>query len=101
MVRIREALKPLTDWIPPEVRGRLDVEVWWLILFVAGLLVLLLLGSLVRGVWRILFCKPRQQLDWDKALRIDLDECPLPVRPPHGRMLVVYHLPVRLRLVVL
>jgi hypothetical protein len=101
MERIREALKPLTDWIPPEVRQRLDVEVWWLILFVVGLFVLLLVGSLVRGVWRMLFRRPRRKVDWDKALRIDLDECPLPVRPPAGRMLAVYHVAVRLRLVVL
>ena len=46
---IRSFLSPLTDWMPPDVRGLLDVEAWWLIEFTAALVLLLLLGLLARG----------------------------------------------------
>jgi hypothetical protein len=100
MDEVRKALAPLTDWIPAEVRGWLDVEVWWLIQLVAALLVLLALGHLVRRLGRALFRRPGRAVDHDKPLRLELDECPLPVRPPGARALRAYHLPVRLRLVV-
>ena len=98
---IRDALSPLTDWIPSDVRGLLPVEVWWLIEFTAALLLLLLLGLLVRAVWRALFGRKPPKEDWDRHLRVQLDECPLPVRPPGVQWLYIYHLSVRLRLVVL
>lgn len=98
---IRSFLSPLTDWMPPEVRGLLDVEVWWLIFLTAALLLLLLLGVLMRAIWRALFVRKPTKKDWDRDQRISLDECPLPVRPPGVQWLYLYHLPVRLRLVVL
>ena len=55
MEQVRAFLSPLTDWMPPEVRGLLDVEVWWLIFLTAGLLLLLLLGLTLRAVWRVAF----------------------------------------------
>jgi hypothetical protein len=101
MEEVRKALAPLTDWIPPDLRGLVQVEVWWMLLLVAGLAVLLLAGHLVRALWRALFRRRRRpRKDWDRDLREDLDECPLPVRPPGERVLTAYHLPVRLRLVV-
>lgn len=102
MDELRETLRPLTEWMPPDVRGLLAVEVWWLIFLVAALLALLVLGHLVRALWRGAFRRKKSPSDWDRELRINLDEdCPLPVRPPGERVLTVYHLPVRLRLVVL
>ncbi len=101
MDAVRSFLRPLTDWIPPDVRGLLDVEAWWLIELTAALLLLFLLGLLVRAVWRRLFGRKRRKEEWDRNLRIVLDECPLPVRPPGLQLLYVYHVPVRLRLVVL
>jgi hypothetical protein len=98
---IRAFLSPLTDWMPPEVRGLVDVEVWWLIFLTAALLLLLLLGLLLRALWRALFARGSAKRDWDREGRIPLDECPLPVRPPGEQSLFIYHLPVRLRLVVL
>ena len=101
MDEIRNALAPLTNWLPPEVRGHLPVEAWWLLELVAALALLLLVGWVVRAVGRGLFARPRRKYDWDRALREDLNACPLPVRPPGERLLYLYHLPVRLRLVVL
>jgi hypothetical protein len=98
---IRSFLSPLTDWMPPELRGLLDVEVWWLIELTVALLLLLVLGLLARAVWRAVFGRREQQEEWDRNLRVQLDECPLPVRAPGLRWLYIYHLPVRLRLVVL
>src|SRR4051794_3173444 len=100
MDEIRKALAPLTDWMPDDVRGRLDVEVWWLLFLVLALVVLLLAGLLVRGLWRSLFGRRRTAWDRESDLCENLAECPLPVAPEGDRVLTVYHLPVRLRLVV-
>jgi hypothetical protein len=99
MDTLRNYLAPLTDWMPPTVRNWLDVEVWWLIFLAAGLLLLLLLGLLLRGLWRSLFRRGAVR-DWERELRENLDECPLPTRPHGDRILYAYHLPVRLRLVI-
>jgi hypothetical protein len=97
---IRTALRPLTDWMPAEIRDLLNVEVWWLIELTVALLLLLLIGMLLRALGRALFGRKPKKRDWDKELRIELRKCPLPVRPAGDRRLFVYHLPVRLRLVV-
>jgi hypothetical protein len=97
MDEIRKTLSPLTDWMPPDVRDWLPVEAWWMILLVLALLALLLVGHLLRGLFRR---RPRQ-VEWDTGLRLDLDECPLPAGPPGNPVLFAYHLPVQLRLVVL
>ena len=99
MDTLRNYLAPLTDWMPPTVRNWLDVEVWWLIFLAVGLLLLLLLGLLLRGLWRSLFRRSTAR-DWERELREDLDACPLPTRPHGDRILYAYHLPVRLRLVI-
>jgi hypothetical protein len=49
---------------------------------------------------RALFRSKRREADWDRDLREELDECPLPVQPPGDQLLSVYHLPARLRLVI-
>lgn len=100
MEEVRTALAPLTDWLPDEIRRLLDVEVWWLIFLTAALALLLLLGLVLRALGRALFRRRKPAPDWERDLRENLDECPLPVRPPGSRGLYVYHLPVRLRLVI-
>jgi hypothetical protein len=98
---IHTTLRPLTDWMPPEVRDLLAPEVWWLIELTVALLLLLLIGMLLRSLGRALFGKKAaKKKDWDKSARIVLNECPLPVRPPAARRLFIYHVPARLRLVV-
>jgi hypothetical protein len=96
MESIRKLLAPLTDWLPPSVRDRVAVEFWWLIFLAAALLVLLILGRALRSLSR----RRKRATDWDRDLRENLDECPLPVRPPGEQILSVYHLPARLRLVI-
>ncbi len=100
MDEVRKALAPLTDWMPPEVRDLLPLEAWWSAMLVAALLGLLLAAHLLRGLWRGAFKRPRREVDWDKPLREVLAECPLPARPPGERELLAYHVPVRVRLVV-
>jgi hypothetical protein len=100
MQEVRKALAPLTDWMPPEVRDHLDVEVWWLVFLVTALLALLIAGHLLRAFRRALFRRRRPNIDFDRPLRLELDECPVPAAPPGERQLLAYHLPVRLRVVV-
>jgi hypothetical protein len=87
--------------MPPEMRDLLAPEVWWLIELAAALLALLLVGMTLRSLGRALFGKKGgKKKAWDESARIVLNDCPLPVRPPGERRLFVYHLPARLRLVV-
>jgi hypothetical protein len=88
------------DLIPPWVREWAPEEAWWLLLLIVALAVLLVAGHITRGMFRILFARRRKERDWDKGYREDLEDCPLPVQPPNERALAVYHLPVRVRLVV-
>jgi hypothetical protein len=99
MDTLRAYLAPLTDWMPPALRNLLDVEVWWLIFLAIGLLLLLLFGLLLRRLFRSLFGRGAAR-DWEGERRENLDTCPLPTRPHGDRILYAYHLPVRLRLII-
>ena len=84
------------------MRSFLENGGWWVVLAPVVLLILLLLGLLLRGTGRLLFGgRRRPGPDPESPWRINLDDCPLPPRPPGDRRLYVYHLPVRVRLVVL
>jgi hypothetical protein len=97
---LRRLLKPLTDWMPDEIRKIVPVEVWWLLYLIALLAALLIVGHFLKGVGRLLFTRRRKERDWDEGQREDLEECPMPVQPPGESALSVYHVPVRVRLVV-
>jgi hypothetical protein len=102
METIKSTLEPLTRHLPAEVRDFLDGGGWWLVLGVLALLVLLLVWAVLKRLARALFGRRTGSADnWDEELDIDLADCPLPVRLPGDRQLTVYHVPVRLRLVVL
>jgi hypothetical protein len=101
MDTIKTFFEPLTRHLPPEVRDFLNAGGWWPVLGVLALVALLLLWAVLRRLGRALFGRrARPSGGWDEELTIDLSECPLPVRPPGERRLTVYHVPVRLRLVV-
>jgi len=96
----RRFLKPLTDWIPEEIRKVVPIEVWWLLHLIALLAALLIVGHFLKGIGRLLFTRKPKPRDWDQGFRVDLEECPMPVQPPGESALSVYHVPVRVRLVV-
>lgn len=98
MDSLYEHLAPLTDWIPDAIRKELNVEVWWLVELVVVLFALLFVGLFLKALWRALFRRRRKKVDWDKETREDLESCPLANGPP---CLWVYHVPVKLRLIVL
>jgi len=101
MEEIKSALKPLTDRLPQEGQDFLDAGGWWLVFAIVGLLVLLLLWTVLKRLVKTLFGRRSSAVPGtDDELRIDLSECPLPIRPPTDRRLAIYHLPVRLRFVV-
>ena len=102
METLKNALEPLTRHLPPEVRDFLDGGGWWLVCGVLALAALLLAWAVLGRLARAVFGRRgRSDADWDRELAINLEECPLPVRPPGERRLTVYHVPVRLRLVVM
>jgi hypothetical protein len=100
MDELKAKLAPLTDHLPEGVRDFLDGGGWWLVLAVLALLGVAVLVLLVRGLER-LFGRRKVPARKDDELHFDLAGCPLPVTPPGDPHLACYHLPVRLRLVVI
>jgi hypothetical protein len=96
---LRTLLKPLTDWLPAELRDKLPVEAWWGIFAAVTFLVLVLLLLILRGIGRALFGPRRKKETPREEDVIDLDAIPLPLSQPSNK-LWVYHVPARLRLIV-
>jgi len=95
---LRLRLAFLTDWIPDDVRVWAPPEAWWLALLAASLLALLVVGMLLKAVLGALFRGKRQVTsDWEPELREDLLTLPLPNSKTAAS---VYHVPARLRLIV-
>lgn len=85
-------------FIGPDDPARPTVE--GIALGVLGLVAFLLLAAVFSSVWRALFRRRKAEVDYDASLREDLETCPLPPAVPGPRQLTVYHVPVRLRFVV-
>jgi hypothetical protein len=101
MVQPEQVKQGLNDLLPPDVASFLDAGGWWVVAGVAGLVVFLLWAALGGRLWRALFGGRRgPAVPSDQDLFVDLETCPLPVRPPADFRLTVYHIPARLRLVV-
>jgi len=97
MDAIQEKLQPLIDLLPDKVRDH-----WWAIFGLAALFLALIIIALVRGLFRVALSKRKTlQEDWAKKLREDLTSYPPPLGSPGKQRLTVYHVPTRLRLVVL
>ena len=93
---LQEKLQPLIDLLPERVR-----EYWAVVFGALALLISLIILALLRAVFRAVFAtKKTLQEDWGKKLREDLSDYPPPAGVP-GKRLTVYHVPVRVRLVVL
>ena len=87
----------LKSFLPKEFNLESPLALFgWLLGLAVALALLLMLGRVLRALFR----RGRRATDWDRDLREDLDACPLPVRPPGDQFLSVYHLPARLRLVI-
>jgi hypothetical protein len=97
MDAIQEKLQPLIDLLPESVR-----PYWWAVFGMAGLLILLILLGFVGGLFRRVFGKRKAAPeDWAKKLREDLSTYPLPPESEGKERLTIYHVPVRIRLIVL
>ena len=97
MDALQEKLQPLIDLLPEKVR-----EYWAVVFGALALLISLIILALLRAVFRAVFAtKKTLQEDWGKKLREDLSDYPPPAGPPGKQRLTVYHVPVRVRLVVL
>jgi hypothetical protein len=92
-----DAVSDLLDQLQPLLPDGVPA---WAVVAVAGFLVVAVLLLLLRGLWWAVFRRAKGPGAWDRELDIDLDDCPLPTRPPGDRQLTVYHHPARLRLVV-
>src|SRR5260370_38247666 len=97
MDAIQEKLQPLIDLLPENIR-----HYWWLVFGLTSLLLLFVLRGLVGGLFRRVFGKRKAAPeDWAKKLREDLSSYPPPSAAPGKQRLTIYHVPVRIRLVVL
>jgi len=97
MDSIQEKLQPLIDLLPESVR-----PYWWTIFGLAGLFIFLILLGLAGGIFRRLFGRRKASPeDWGKKLREELSSYPPPPGPAGKQHLTIYHIPVRIRLVVL
>ena len=96
---IHDTLEPIVNLIPPDIRSHLPLLVWE-VLIVSALLLLILIPVFRLG--KIVFWGKKKHLepDWDQKYREELDSCPMPVHPPGETGLAVFHVPVRIRLVV-
>ena len=94
---LQEKVQPLIDLLPDTVR-----EYWVVVFGALALLIILIMLALLRAVFRAVFgTKKTLQEDWGKKLREDLSDYPPPAGAPGKQRLTVYHVPVRIRLVVL
>lgn len=86
-------------FLGPDDPARPTVE--WIILGMLALVAFLLAAALLGAIWRALTRKrDTKPVDYDADLREELTECPMPPPIPGPRRLTVYHVPVRMRLVV-
>lgn len=95
MDALNKALEPVTNLLPEGVRDFLNGGGWLAIFAILALGVLLL-------IWKMFFGgrqQPRSSREWEKD-EIELARCPMPTGSPRGRRLTVYHVPARLRLIV-
>src|SRR5258708_3264210 len=100
-LRPPEFLKPWIDLAPPGGREFLNSGGWLLVAAILLLILLFLLFRSVRGLLRHLFGGRRKgTLESDRDFLEDLSDAPLPTGEPGDRRLTVYHVPVRMRLVV-
>src|SRR5262245_43281141 len=98
MEPINNALKPVSEQLPAQVRDFLEAGGWLGVFAVLLLLVLLILLALGRSLFRR--PKPRQE-HRQHELDENLADYPEPLASDSNQTLMIKRTPVRLRLVVL
>jgi hypothetical protein len=97
----KRLMTPLTDSLTPGMRDFLDAGGWWIVAGLAALVLLLVLWAAVdRSLRRLFRHRPRSLEEADREFHENLADYPPPA-PVGARRLTLYHLPVRLRLVVM
>src|SRR6516164_7051255 len=100
MDRLKETLRPLTDALPAELRDFLDAGGWWVVVGLVAAVLLLLLTALARRSLQHWKQRGARLEDGDREYREELAKLTPANLPVGKRRLTLYHLPVRLRLVV-
>jgi hypothetical protein len=101
MDELKRQMTAVADSLPTAVRDFLEGGGWWIVLAVVVLVLLLLLWAVVDRSLRALFRRRLPTLEEaDREFRENLADYPPPERAAAPR-LSLYHLPVRLRLVVM
>lgn len=97
MDAIQEKLQPFIDLLPEKIR-----DYWWVIFGLAAIFLILIALAIMRGLFRVAFGKRKApKEDWDKTRREDLTSYPPPPGALGKQRVTIYHVPARLRLVVL
>jgi hypothetical protein len=97
-----DLLQPWIKLLPQGAQNVLNSGGWLLVAVFVALLVLFVLAWTMRAVFRALFGRRKTApIDSDRDFTEDLFYCPMPEGHPGVRRLTVYHLPVRIRLVVM
>jgi hypothetical protein len=94
---LKDAVRSLTDSLPSKLRDFLDGGGWWIILAFAATGLVLLIARLT---WRPRKLRSARLLDGDRKYRENLFALAPTTLPTLARRLTVYHLPVRVGLVV-
>jgi hypothetical protein len=94
MEALNKALEPISKHLPVPIRDFLNGGGWLVVLGLVGLILLVI-------IWKLLFRRRphKAKVEWQKD-DIELAKCPMPPGSAKGRRLTVYHVPVRVRLVV-
>jgi hypothetical protein len=94
-------LQPWIKQLPQGAQDFLNSGGWLLVAVFLALLILFVLAWTLRAVFRSLFGRRKPApIDSDREFAEDLFYSPMPEGHPGDRRLTVYHLPVRIRLVV-
>jgi hypothetical protein len=94
-------LQPWISQLPRGVQDFLNSGGWLLLAVFLGLIVLLAAALTVRALFRALFGRRKPAPgESDQEFVEELNQCPMPAGDPGERRLTVYHLPVRIRLVI-
>lgn len=101
MDELKRILEPVVERLPPGAREWLDGGGWNVVLGVAAVVLFLVLWGVFDRLFRRLLRRRRPIVTTDPQFQEDLGGYGLLLRSAGEHQLMVYHVPVRLRLVVI